>query len=263
MRGCILALAALMPTSALAQDFTLMTAGDLIISRPVSQLARGGAFPPARELAETIALLGDADVTIGNMETTIQDIRRFSGHPYSWDGDWMLRAEPAVAADLKRMHFDMVGTANNHALDWGVEGMRETAVHLDRAGLIRGGTGATARDAGSAGFFESRAGRVGLIALVSTFRPTTNALDPDAGAPSGRPGVNGLKVVPTLLVDATAYRALSEMACGFDAAPSCPARTGTIDIFGTRVRQAGAGGGLHLSARDGCRRSCARPGLDP
>src|ERR1700685_3093915 len=105
-------------------DFTLAVVGDLIISRPVSQSAE--RLPG---FAAVLDILHGADVSAGNMESTIFDARSFKGAPYSWDGDWTNSSLPQVAQDLRAMGFTMVSRANNHALDWGLEGMRETSRH--------------------------------------------------------------------------------------------------------------------------------------
>ncbi len=237
MRRWLLASLALgLAAPATAEDFTIAAAGDLIISRPLSMLARPGAFPHAKGFADLIALIGQADTAYGNMETSILDIRGFAGHPYSWDGDWMLTASPSVPADLKRLHFDIVSTANNHALDWGVEGMRETSRHLAAAGLPFAGTGENATQATAPAFHDGAKGRVGLVAMVSTFRPTTNALDAAPDAPFGRPGVDGLALTRTLLVDGPAFAKLAAIADGFGQTPGA-----TIDLFGTSIRRAGKG----------------------
>ena len=122
--GALLVLLA--PAMTTAADFTLVAVGDLVISRPISMLQQPGAFDQSQRFADTVALLKRSDVTYGNFETVIVDARHFAGAPYSWDGDWMLSSTPQVAADLVAMHFNLVSRANNHALDWGLEGARES-----------------------------------------------------------------------------------------------------------------------------------------
>lgn len=60
------------------------------------------------------------------METAIFDVRSCHGSPYSWVGDWAAAAVPAVARGLKSTAVTIVSRANNHALDWGPEGVHET-----------------------------------------------------------------------------------------------------------------------------------------
>ena len=165
--------------------FVIGAVGDLIISRPLSQYAK--TLPAFKSVLD---LLQRSTVVYGNMETTIFDPRSFKGAPFSWDGDWTNAALPAVARDLKSMGFAIVSRANNHALDWGLEGMRESSRWLDEAGIVHAGVGETRGLARAPQYLESAAGRVALISLASTFRPTTDALParvPRPDAPASMP----------------------------------------------------------------------------
>lgn len=234
-------LAAAAPDCLLAQsDFTLAAVGDLIIPRPLSMLQNEGAFPYASSFRDAVTLLGAADVTYGNLETTIYDARSFTGAPYSWIGDWMLTSLPAVAADLRAMHIDIVSRSNNHALDWGLEGMRETTQWVNAAGLVQAGVGETADEAAAASYYQSAKGKIAIVSLVTTFRPTTNALPISAQAPHGRPGVNGLTVTQTSVVDAHTYELVNTIACAFAGITPCPTPAPVIDFFGSPVRAVSA-----------------------
>ncbi len=116
--------------------FKLAAVGDCIISRPLTPFMQSD-----EQFAKAVQFLQESDATVGNLETTILEMRNFRGHPYSWDGDWTLLTEPQVAKDLAIMGFDLFSRANNHVMDWGIEGMRETSQWLDQAGLIHAGAG--------------------------------------------------------------------------------------------------------------------------
>ncbi|HMK87380.1 MAG TPA: CapA family protein [Steroidobacteraceae bacterium] len=187
--------------------FTVAAVGDLIISRPLSQYAdRLPGF------AMVLDVLRGADVLYGNLETTLFDARSFRGAPYSWDGDWTNSSEPAAAADLKRMGFSIVSRANNHALDWGLEGMRATGRYLDEAGIVYAGVGEDRGLARAPRFLETTKARIALVSIASTFRPTTDALPPHDAAP-GRPGLNALHVTRTIVLPAAAMRSLAAIDC--------------------------------------------------
>jgi poly-gamma-glutamate capsule biosynthesis protein CapA/YwtB (metallophosphatase superfamily) len=176
--------------------FILVTVGDCIISRPLLQYAaRDEAFQ------KVLDILKRADVTYGNMETSIFDLRHFTGYPYPGPNDVSLVAAPEVARDLAQMGFDLVSRANNHALDWGVEGMRETSQWLETAGIGYAGAGENLGLAQAAGYFESPKGRIGLVSMASTFRPGSEALPAKDAAPS-RPGINALNVKKSITVSA-------------------------------------------------------------
>ena len=119
--------------------FTFAAVGDCIIARPHSQMLE---TDPA--FAAVIKIIREADVSLGNLETSLIDIRRFEGYPEAEDGGCWCIATPPTAKDLKDLGFDMFSRANNHALDWGRAGMRETSGWLDRAGLVHAGSGRSA-----------------------------------------------------------------------------------------------------------------------
>lgn len=211
--------------------FTAAAVGDLIISRPLSQQAES---MPA--FAKVLEILRGTDVTFGNLETTIFDPRGFTGSPYSWEGDWTNASLPAVAQDLKAMGFDIVGRANNHSLDWGLEGMRETSRWLDEAGIPHAGTGDTHGIARAPAYFESPAGRIAVVSFASTFRPTSDSMPPAPPAP-GRPGLSALHVQETLLAPRPAIKAIAQVQCTLHGV-NCKEVPKQGSLFGTRYREA-------------------------
>lgn len=193
----------------IADGFTLAVAGDLIITRPLSQAAKPKGFDAL------IGVIGGSDAAFGNLETPLLDIRYFKGAPFPFEGDWANLGEPAVAADLKAMGFDLVGRANNHVLDWGVEGMRETSGLLDAQGLAFAGVGEDAALARAPRYLETPKGRVALVSFATTFRPTSEAMPPRGQAP-GRPGLSALHLTRTVHVTAAAMDALARADCALN-----------------------------------------------
>lgn len=210
--------------------FSFAAVGDCIQSRPLSPML--GADP---DFARVIGLLRAADLRYGNLETTIVDLDTCTGSPHSWDGDWPLASQPGTAADLARLGLQLMSRANNHALDWGVEGMVETSRRLTEAGIVHAGVGAHAGLAGAPRYLELPQGRVGLVSFTSTYRPTSDALAPCGAAP-GRPGVAALAVSTTELVEADLYAALSALE---------PGGGDTVTRFGVQFAAAGRRGIRH------------------
>ncbi len=211
--------------------FAISAVGDLIISRPLSQYAG-----PMQGFSAVLDILRGSDVTFGNLETTIFDPRSFEGAPYSWEGDWTNASVPAVARDLKAMGFSIVGRANNHSQDWGLEGMRETARWLDEAGIAHAGAGDSHRMARAPAYFESPKGRIALVSFASTFRPTSESMPPAAAAP-GRPGLSALHVKTTAQVPRSAVEALAKVQCSLHGT-HCDDVPAEGSLFGTAYRQA-------------------------
>ncbi len=95
-------------------------------------LGRGVAAQPD-PLGDVEAWLGSADVTLGNLEGVITG----NGERGTMNGERIVLVMPVTAVfQLQHAGFDLLGLANNHSLDGGVEGLAETAVRLRQAGLI-------------------------------------------------------------------------------------------------------------------------------
>jgi len=183
--------------------FTLAAVGDCILSRPLAQKrAHDAAFDAA------VKILRRADAAFGNLETSILDLRKFGGYPNAGAEDWGLTSLPAVAQDLATLGFDLLSRANNHALDWGVEGMRETGRWLDAAGLVHAGVGENRGLARAPQYFESELGRIALVSMASSYAPSA-AASPALGSTAGRPGLNALRVKRFTIVPPATMRALA------------------------------------------------------
>ncbi|MER9243848.1 CapA family protein [Mesorhizobium sp. M0633] len=175
----------------IADGFTMAAVGDLLYARPVTK----GNHPG---LADVLRIFHGADVTFGNLETNILDVQS-KGCPQAEYGGAYLIGAPELGSDLKALGFNMVSRANNHTLDWGVEGMRETTRALDENGIIHAGAGENLAQAGAARFLETARGRVALVSFATTFEPMARACDPAGEAP-GRPGLNALRLAKSIVV---------------------------------------------------------------
>ncbi|WP_188646997.1 CapA family protein [Marinithermofilum abyssi] len=77
--------------------------------------------------------LEQADLTLGNLETTLAPAPPYTGYP-------KFRSPAAYADALKHAGFDLLSTANNHAMDGGISGVRHTWQELSRRGIHPVGT---------------------------------------------------------------------------------------------------------------------------
>ncbi|MGB7411253.1 MAG: CapA family protein [Sphingopyxis granuli] len=173
------------PSTPIAGDFSLAAVGDLIYLRPMLATLE-------KQAPEMLRILRGADVTFGNFETTALDLATFKGSPQAESGGTWMLADPGVPKDVAAMGIDIVGHANNHATDWGVEGMIETLKLLDAAKLVRAGTGRTMAEARAPAYYDGPQGRVALVSATTTFTPMTPAADPLGRVP-GRPGANTIR----------------------------------------------------------------------
>lgn len=79
-------------------------------------------------------ILESSDYCIANLETPICDSK-----PYT-DSDYIFNTPSSILDAIKNVGFDFLSTANNHCLDRGYEGIRETIEALDNRGLHHSGT---------------------------------------------------------------------------------------------------------------------------
>lgn len=176
---------AAVPSTPIAGDFSFAAVGDLIYLRPM--LATIETQSP-----DMLRILRGADITFGNFETTALDLKTFKGSPQAESGGTWMLADPAVPGDVAKMGFDIVGHANNHTTDWGVEGMADTLDLLDAVHLVHAGTGNSMTAARAPAYHDGPMGRVGLISATTSFTPMSPASDPLGKVP-GRGGANTIR----------------------------------------------------------------------
>jgi poly-gamma-glutamate capsule biosynthesis protein CapA/YwtB (metallophosphatase superfamily) len=97
------------------------------------------------------------------------------------------RMHPANVPCLRAARIDCCVLANNHVLDWGAAGLRETLETLAAAGIATTGAGRNAEDAGRPAAFETKGkSRV----LVFGFGMSSSGIPHSWAASETRPGVN-------------------------------------------------------------------------
>ncbi|MGI8554348.1 MAG: CapA family protein, partial [Dehalococcoidia bacterium] len=134
----------------------------------------------------------------------------FSSPPAAESGGTYAVAEPFFVDELRWFGFNLLSRANNHATDYGVEGLLQTSALLDTAGLLYAGVGRNLALARAPAYLDTAAGRVALIAASSTF---ANAGRAGAQRPDllGRPGLNPLRHRTVYQVDAEGIAALRRL----------------------------------------------------
>lgn len=112
--------------------------GDILCQLPFLKAAqkRNNDFYTA--FARLQPLLQDSDYVVANLETTI------AGEEAGYTNDVYSFNTPAEFLDaLKRLKIDLFLTANNHCLDRGVKGLKNTLRELDKRQMAHTGTGPT------------------------------------------------------------------------------------------------------------------------
>jgi poly-gamma-glutamate synthesis protein (capsule biosynthesis protein) len=213
--------------------FTFAAVGDLIgPGRPVGPLKDP-------EFEQVAKIIRDADVAFANNEGGIFDIEKFKGYPAAQNGGGDPVGVAAVATDLKAMGFDMVSKANNHATDWGIEGLQETERVLDEAGIVHAGSGRDRPSARLAAYLETSHGRIALVSAASTFNPASVAGLAVGEAP-GRPGISALRTRCVALVTADEMAVLRSLAARYGRPGAADAKQ--VNILGQVYRLADKAG---------------------
>jgi len=178
--------AAVWCTGALAEDgqgrITLIVVGDALITQPLSTV-------DDQDVQSVVERIQRADLAIANLETVLHD---YEPAPAPSSHGVHMRSPPETADELSWAGFDMVSRANNHAGDYGSEGLILTSRYLDQAGLVHAGVGANLEEARQPAFVEIDGVRVALISMASTF-PEHAVASTAMGGFQARPGLNPLR----------------------------------------------------------------------
>lgn len=89
--------------------------------------------------AKVAPYLKQADLTIGNLETTFAGNGRDSRKSLRSSGP-IFKCPDELAPALKEAGFDVLVTANNHCMDYGTQGLIRTLKVLDHTGIDHTGT---------------------------------------------------------------------------------------------------------------------------
>ena len=215
--------------------FKLVAVGDLLYSHPFASY-------PDPKLQQVFALIRSGDVTLGNKEGVFFDLKSFQGSGY---GDGLLWGEAALGADMRAMGIDMVSVANNHSMDFGWPGLRDSLHLLDEAGIVYAGGGRSLSEARQAGYLRTPKGDVALVAAASTFKPNAGANDAFEDVPA-RAGISLLRWRKVNLVTASQMalirRLAMERASQYEPAPAADAQEVS---FGSELYRLADHAGLH------------------
>lgn len=157
---------------------SLVLAGDVMLGRGVREALE--TMQPAEPWGDLLPALQAADLRIVNLECAITEHRqRWMRTPKVFH----FRGNAKGTEVLRAAGIDAVSLANNHSLDFEVEGLLDTLDALDRAGIARAGAGRDEREAARPAFLR---GGVALIACTDN--------EPPFAAGPTRPGTNYLPV---------------------------------------------------------------------
>ncbi len=158
-------------------ELVLAGIGDIALSKPIGE-----------DLSEALDVLRRADVAIGNLEA-----------PFTAGGEaadkWVtLRQDPALVEEYVKIGFKVLNIANNHMLDYGLEGLLTTIETLRRRGIEHIGGGLNIDEALRYKTIEKNGIKLAFIGCASTL--------PGASiAGKTKPGLAPLRVRTTYYIE--------------------------------------------------------------
>jgi poly-gamma-glutamate synthesis protein (capsule biosynthesis protein) len=140
------------------QEVSLIAVGDVSFSRGIERAVKKNHdinYP----LAKMRDYLAGADLTFGNLETPItpgSEIPAFT---------MLFRSNPGTELALKDAGFSIVSLANNHTLNFGAVGLKDTFKYLTQAGIKYVGAGLNFQAANQPVFLESQGIKFAFLAF--------------------------------------------------------------------------------------------------
>jgi poly-gamma-glutamate capsule biosynthesis protein CapA/YwtB (metallophosphatase superfamily) len=151
--------------------------GDVMLGRGV-----GAAGDPAAALRPLQRRLAAADITVGNLESTLSR----AGAPRQ--GDDSFAAPPAVVPGLVDSGFDVLSLANNHTGDFGQAALLQTLRRVGRSPIAQVGAGRDVARAWRPVVLRRHGVRFGFVAF--------NAIGETPRATASAPGVASVRMRP-------------------------------------------------------------------
>lgn len=163
------------------REQTLVFLGDVMLGRLVNAALR--RRPPASVWGDTLPVITAASARFINLECAVTDW----GEPEPGKV-FCFRTDAKNVAALAAARIDAVSLANNHVLDYGDAGLRETLRNLDAAGIRHAGAGLTAEQAQQPAEIAPDGLRIAFLAATDN--------QPEWEASHDRPGIFYMPIDP-------------------------------------------------------------------
>ncbi|MFI5611688.1 CapA family protein [Amycolatopsis sp. NPDC051903] len=164
----------------------LVATGDSILTRRVSPLRTPG-------FTDVVERVRAADVSFTNLEMVFPGAGRM---PSTTFHGTHVGVEPELLDEFQWFGFDLYGMANNHATDYGTNGLAASIAELRKSHMSFAGVGHTLREARRPVYLQTAQSRVALISAGSSNARLSLAADPGEGD-IGRPGMAPVRLQKT------------------------------------------------------------------
>lgn len=161
-------LASFSPGTIQPQDkSTMMVFGDMMFDRTVATRSKGDlSYPFKKIIGQEERFFRGQDLLLGNLEGPVTDTRL---PPDKGNVDFMFNT--TLPEILKRLGFDGVSQANNHAWDQGEAQAKSSASALEKAGLAVFGDQVREDEDSSVAIVERRGRKIALVGFNNTDNP--------------------------------------------------------------------------------------------
>ena len=143
----------------------LMAVGAVMLGRSIGKRVKSDG--PGIVFRGVQDVLGKADILVVNLECNITTSRDEEQKHYTF------KAPPVTADALSRAGVDVAGVANNHAMDWGEQGLLDTIGFMEERGIAAPGGGRNRAQAYAPAIIERNGLSVAFLAYVDAFTEST------------------------------------------------------------------------------------------
>lgn len=158
---------------------TMAAVGDMMLGgSPLTILQKQGYDYP---FAKTLSYFKDVDIVFGNLEGPLT----FKGSSEPGKRFVFRTAPEKVSTALRKAGFTIVGLANNHTYDYGINGLYDTIDALNVAGIAYAGAGINAREARKPAILNIKGSRIAVLSYCLIIPENFYATDVEPGIAFG------------------------------------------------------------------------------
>lgn len=169
---------------------SLLASGDAILTHAITA-------ENDDDFQDLVKIIRETEVSITNVEMTYPGRDR---HPSTTMQGIPMAADPALLPEFGVLGFNLFAMGNNHATDYGTDGLVATMEAMEANGYTYAGVGRTLVEARSPAYLEAPQARVALISAGSSNARLAVAADIGIGD-GGRAGIAPLRIQKTHYVN--------------------------------------------------------------
>lgn len=159
----------------------LMAVGDVMLGRTIGKRVKQSG--PGIVFKGVQRVFDRADLLVVNLECNITTSTDREDKRYTF------KAPPITADALKMAGVDVAGMANNHAMDWGEQGLTDTLDLMAERGIATPGGGRNRAEAYAPVILQRNGLKVAFLAYVDAFTESTGFNTREWKAGPGSPGL--------------------------------------------------------------------------